>query len=178
MTSIRNPKPSRGPAPQPPSFCKRPFKPRLGTVIESPYTNDYLTRDRIRIGAWVNPRVDAVGKDFIETYSSGGFDWSIAHGALAASERRETLLRECDRYGVELILGDGAYKNPAVATAKYFDYRCFAGTYITDEPGTNQYDQFAEICSTYCQETSGKLPYINLIPMNAKGIFVEVEKLM
>jgi hypothetical protein len=141
----------------------------LGTVIESPYTNEYLTRDRIRIGAWVNPRVEAVGKDFIETYSSGGFDWIIAHGALAASERRETLLRECDRYGVELILGDGAYKNPAVATAEYFDHPSFAGTYITDEPGTDQYDQLAEICNTYYQETSGKLPYINLLPMYANA---------
>ena len=141
----------------------------LGTVIESPYTNEYLTRDRIRIGAWVNPRAEAVGKDFIETYSSGGFDWIIAHGALAASEHREMLLRDCDKYGVELILGDGAYKNPTVATAEYFDHPCFAGTYVTDEPGTDQYDKLAEICNTYYKETGGKLPYINLLPMYANA---------
>ncbi len=141
----------------------------LGTAIESPYTNEYLTRDRIRIGAWVNPRQEAVEKDFIKTYSSGGFDWIIAHGALASLDNREMLLKDCDRFGVELILGDGAYKNPAVATAEYFDHPCFAGTYVTDEPGTDQYDKLAEICNAYYKETGGKLPYINLLPMYANA---------
>jgi len=141
----------------------------LGTAVESPYTNEYLTRDRIRIGAWVNPRQEAIGKDFIETYRAGGFDWIIAHGALAGSEHRETLFRDCDRYGVELIQGDGAYENPAVATAEYFDHPCFAGTYVTDEPGTDQYDQLAEICNAYYKETGGKLPCINLLPLYANA---------
>lgn len=141
----------------------------LGTAIESPYTNEYLTRDRIRIGAWVNPHREAIGTDFIETYRSGGFDWIIAHGALAGSEYRDTLLRDCDKYGVELILGDGAYRNPAVATAEYSDHPCFAGTYVTDEPGTDQYDELADICNTYFREARGKLPYINLLPMYANA---------
>lgn len=141
----------------------------LGTAIESAYANEYFTRDRIRIGAWVSPRQEAIGKDFIETYSSGGFDWIIAHGALADSEHREMLLWDCDKYGVELILGDGAYKTPALATAEYFDHPCFAGTYVTDEPGTDQYDEFAEICNTYYKETAGKLPYVNLLPMYANA---------
>jgi hypothetical protein len=148
---------------------KTAIQTALGTAIESPYTNEYLTRDRIRIGAWVSPRPEAIGKDFIETYRSGGFDWIIAHGALAGAETREMLLRDCDRYGVELVLGDGAYKNPAVATAEYFDHPCFAGTYVTDEPGTDQYDELAEICNTYYRETGGKLPYINLLPMYANA---------
>lgn len=141
----------------------------LGTLIESPFTNEYLTRDRIRIGAWVSPGPEAIGKDFIEVYSSGGFDWIIAHGALAGSEFRDMLLRDCDRYGVELILGDGAYENSAVATAEYYDHPCFAGTYVTDEPGTDQYDELAEICNVYYRETDGKLPYINLLPMYANA---------
>ncbi len=148
---------------------KAAIQAALGTDIHSPYTNEYLTRDRIRIGAWVNPRPEAIGKDFIETYSSGGFDWIIAHGALAGSDNREMLLRDCDRFGVELILGDGAYTNPAVATAEYYDHPCFAGTYIADEPGTDQYDKFAEICNTYYKETGGKLPYVNLLPMYANA---------
>ena len=140
----------------------------LGTNYESPYTNEYLTRDRIRIGAWVNPRRDAIGEDFIKTYSSGGFDWIIAHGHLAGSEK-QMLLRECDKYGVEAILNDGAYRNPVEATAEYFDNPCFAGTYITDEPGTDQYDKLADICNRYYRETDGKLPYINLLPMYANA---------
>ena len=148
---------------------KAAIQTALGTAIESPYTSEYLTRDRIRIGAWGNPRQEAIGEDFIETYRSGGFDWIIAHGALAGSDYRKTLLKDCDRYGVELILGDGAYKDPAVATAEYFDHPCFAGTYVTDEPGTDQYDKLAEICNTYYRQTAGKLPYINLLPMYANA---------
>jgi len=147
---------------------KATIQTALGTVVDSPYTNAYLTRDRIRIGAWVNPRNEAIGDDFIKTYSSGGFDWIIAHGALAGS-KKEMLLRDCNKYGVELILGDGAYKNPVEATAEYFDYPCFAGTYVTDEPGTDQYDKLADICNKYYKETGGKLPYINLLPMYANA---------
>ncbi len=150
-------------------LLKAAIQNALGTTIESPYTNEYLTRDRIRIGAWVNPRQEAIGEDFIETYRSGGFDWIIAHGALAGSKHRDRLLRDCDKQGVELILGDGAYTNPAVATAEYFDHPCFAGTYVTDEPGTDQFDSLAEICNTYYQETGGKVPYINLLPMYANA---------
>jgi hypothetical protein len=140
----------------------------LGTVVDSPYTNEYLTRDRIRIGAWVNARKSAIGDDFIRTYSSGGFDWIIAHGPLAGS-KREMLLRDSDRYGVEVILNDGSYKNPVLATAEYFDHPCFAGSYVTDEPGSDKYDKLAEICNTYYRETHGKLPYINLLPMYANA---------
>lgn len=141
----------------------------LGTFIESPFTNEYLTRDRIRIGAWVNPQDQVIGSDFIETYHSGGFDWIIAHGALAGAEHRDMLLRECDKLGIEVILGDGAYSDPAVQTAEYFDHPSFAGTYITDEPGTDQYNSLAEVCNKYYKETGGKLPYINLLPMYANA---------
>jgi hypothetical protein len=56
-----------------------------------------------------------------------------------------------------------------VATAEYFDHPSFAGTYVTDEPGTDEYDKLAEICNTYYKETDGKLPYINLLPMYANA---------
>jgi len=151
------------------SVLKTAIQTALGTFINAPYAHEYFTRDRIRIGAWVSPRSEAIGKDFVETYSSGGFDWIIAHGPLAGSDHREMLLRDCDRYGVELVLGDGAYTNPAIATAEYFDHPCFAGTYVTDEPGTDQYDELAKICNTYYKETGGKLPYINLLPMYANA---------
>ena len=140
----------------------------LGTTIDSPYTNEYLTRDRIRIGAWVNAHKYAIGDDFIKTYSSGGFDWIIAHGPLAGS-KREMLLRESDKYGVEVILNDGSYRNPVLGTAEYFDHPSFAGSYVTDEPGTDKYDELAEASNRYYRETHGKLPYINLLPMYANA---------
>ena len=57
----------------------------------------------------------------------------------------------------------------AVATADYYDHPSFAGTYITDEPGTDQYAKWAEICKAYRRDTQGKLPYINLLPMYANA---------
>ncbi len=148
---------------------KSAIQAALGTATESPYPSEYFSRDRIRIGAWVAPRPEAIGKDFIETYSSGGFDWIVTHGPLADTSHREMLLRECDKYGVELVLGDGAFNNPGVATAEYYDHPCFAGTYVTDEPGTDQYDELAKISNAYVKETGGKLPYINLLPMYANA---------
>lgn len=148
---------------------QRAVQVALGTAVETPHTNEYITRDRIRIGAWVSPRAEAVGKDFIETYASGGFDWIIAHGALGGSEYRDMLLRECDKYGVELVLGDGAFNDPGVATAEYFEHPCFAGTYVTDEPGSDEYDKLAQICNTYFKQTGGKCPYVNLLPMYANA---------
>lgn len=145
------------------------IKQALGSAVDSPYTNAHLTRDRIRIGAWVNLRAEAIADNFIAEYRSAGFDWLIAHGALAGADRRDWLLRECDRHGVELILGDGAYRDAAAATADYFEHPSFAGTYVTDEPGTEQYAELAEICKKYSRETGGKLPYINLLPMYANA---------
>ncbi len=140
----------------------------LGTSIDSPYEKEYFTRDRIRTGASVNLRTDAIGDDFIKTFSSAGFDWIIASGSLTGPYRR-TLLRDCALYGVEVIMGDGGYNNVAVSTAEYFDHPCFAGTYVTDEPGTDQYEKLAEICKAYIRDTGGKLPYINLLPMYANA---------
>ncbi len=57
---------------------------------------------------------------------SGVSKWGVylIHSSIAldSPEKREMLLTECDKYGVELILGDGAYANPAVDTAEYFDH--------------------------------------------------------
>ena len=144
-------------------------KTRLGVCRSSNYTNEYLTRDRIRIGAWVSVSDEVFRNDFIKTYAQGGFDWIIAHSGAASPKNRDILLNDCDQYGVELILNDGAYHNPVEQTAEYFDHPCFAGTYITDEPGTDQYGKLAEICNQYVKQTGGKIPYINLLPMYANA---------
>ena len=143
---------------------ERFFGPRFITS----FTNEYITSDRIKIGAWVNLTDAVFDKDFVKTYSEGGFDWMIAHSVGGSDAKTRRLLDDCDKYGVELILGDGAYTNPAWQTAEYFDRPCFAGTYVTDEPGTDDYDRLAAICNKYVEQT-GKVPYINLLPMYANA---------
>ena len=140
----------------------------FGTRSNTSYTNEGITRDRIKIGAWVNLTDAVFDKDFVKTYSEGGFNWMIAHSVGGSDAKTRRLLDDCDKYGVELILGDGAYTNPAWQTAEYFDRPCFAGTYVTDEPGTDDYDRLAAICNKYVEQT-GKVPYINLLPMYANA---------
>ncbi len=140
----------------------------FGTLYDTPLTNEYITRDRIKIGAWVNLTDAVFDKDFVARYNAGGFDWIIAHSVGGSGTKIQRLLNDCDKYGVELILGDGAYLNPAQQTAEYFDHPCFAGTYVTDEPGTDDYDRLAAICNKYVEQT-GKVPYINLLPMYANA---------
>lgn len=140
----------------------------FGTLYKTLFSNDFITRNRIKIGAWVNLTDAVFDKDFILRYRQCGFDWMIAHSVGGSDEKTRRLLDYCDLFSVELILGDGAYTNPAWQTAEYFDRPCFAGTYVTDEPGTDDFDRLAAICNKYVEQT-GKVPYINLLPMYANA---------
>lgn len=140
----------------------------FGSRFITSFTNEYITSDRIKIGAWVNLTDAVFDKNFVERYRQCGFDWMIAHSVGGSDEKTRRLLDYCDLFSVELILGDGAYTNPAWQTAEYFDRPCFAGTYVTDEPGTDDFDRLAAICNKYVEQT-GKVPYINLLPMYANA---------
>ena len=140
----------------------------FGSRFITSFTNEYITSDRIKIGAWVNLTDAVFDKSFVERYRQCGFDWMIAHSVGGSDEKTRRLLDYCDLFSVELILGDGAYTNPAWQTAEYFDRPCFAGTYVTDEPGTDDFDRLAAICNKYVEQT-GKVPYINLLPMYANA---------
>ena len=140
----------------------------FGSRFITSFTNEYITSDRIKIGAWVNLTDAVFDKNFVERYRQCGFNWMIAHSVGGSDEKTRRLLDYCDLFSVELILGDGAYTNPAWQTAEYFDRPCFAGTYVTDEPGTDDFDRLAAICNKYVEQT-GKVPYINLLPMYANA---------
>ncbi len=140
---------------------------QFGCIISSPFSPEYFTRDRIRIGAWGHFNPHILDSKYIQTYSDCGFDFLIASGGESSSSTKSLLLNECDRLGIEVFLNDGAWRSPMM-TAEYYDHPSFCGHYITDEPGSDDYEKLGEICKNY-QNTIKKTAYINLLPMYANA---------
>ena len=134
----------------------------LDVLIDAPFDADYFGRERLRIGAWGNFRPADFNDEYMRTYADCGFDFLIAMPGVPT----KTLLQTSARHGVEVYVNDGGFANPETATAEYCDWPNYAGHYIVDEPGSDDYDKLAAISKRYTDAT-GKVPYINLLPMYA-----------
>lgn len=139
---------------------------RFGCKISSPFSSEYFTRDRIRIGAWGHFNPQVLDTEYIRTYHDCGFDFLIGTGG-ESGNMKQLLFRECDALGIEVIVNDGAWRDPA-RVAEYYDHPSFGGHYITDEPGTEDYRKLGDICSEYHNKIK-KMAYINLLPMYANA---------
>ncbi|MBR4753524.1 MAG: hypothetical protein IK077_17395 [Thermoguttaceae bacterium] len=136
----------------------------LGVVVNSRYSPEYFTRERIRVGAWGNFRPVDFDDEYMRTYADCGFDFLLAMGGIPTSK----LLAAGDKYGVEVYVNDGAYRKPLAGDAEYVDHPSYTGAYVTDEPGSDDYDKLAAVCNPYKQAT-GKEAYVNLLPMYANA---------
>ncbi|MDO5309810.1 MAG: hypothetical protein Q4G03_10040 [Planctomycetia bacterium] len=136
----------------------------LGTRVISTYTPEYFQRERIRIGGWGNFQSRYMSDDVMRAYADCGFDFMLALNGAAPID----FLKAGDRYGFEVYVNDGSYQQPEVGANEYYDHPSFGGCYVTDEPGTDQYDRFAALCNPYAKIT-GKTPYVNLLPMYANA---------
>ena len=134
----------------------------LDVLIDSPFEADYFGRERLRVGAWGNFRPADFNDEYMRTYADCGFDFLIAMPGVPT----KTLLQTSAQHGVEVYVNDGGFANPETATAEYCDWPNYAGHYIVDEPGSDDYDKLAAISKRYSDAT-GKVPYINLLPMYA-----------
>ena len=130
---------------------------------------EHFSRDRIRIGAWGNFRPVDLSEEYLQTYASCGFDWLLAMHSISGGFLREPLFQWCDKYGIEVYLGDGGYIDPVEKTASYASHPSYQGHYVTDEPGSDDFDGLAEKCNRYVKQTGGKVPYVNLLPMYANA---------
>lgn len=136
----------------------------LDASISSPFSKEYFTRERLRIGAWGNFNPGDFGDEYMKTYADCGFDFLLPFVSAPTNE----LLTLCDKYGIEATVNDGSYRNPVAGTREYFDHPSFTGCYVVDEPGSDAYDALAKDCNNYAKET-GKRPYVNLLPMYANA---------
>ncbi|MDO4629859.1 MAG: hypothetical protein Q4C70_11805 [Planctomycetia bacterium] len=144
------------------------FRERCGCDISSPFSPEYFTRKRIRIGAW-NLAAEKLDAQAVQNYHDCGFDMLIATGAESSSRNLPFLLRECDANGIELYVNDGGWHAPKTAGEAYFEHPCFVGHFITDEPGSDAWERLGKVCRDYIAETGGKIPFINLLPMYANA---------
>lgn len=123
--------------------------------------------ERIRIGAWGIFRDGPWDPARLEDFAACGFDLLIAtpHDSSFGGK----LLTACDDLGVDVYLNDGlAVAQPERAGREYADHPSYAGGYLTDEPGTDAYPRWGAIARAY-HAASGKVPYINLLPMYANA---------
>ncbi len=142
---------------------------QLKIYPETSLPASWFTRDRIRIGAWGNFRPVDLDENYIKTYRDCGFDWLIAMSDISGGDKRSDLLRWCNKYGIEVFINDGGFRDPENRTAEYCDQPSYAGHYVIDEPGSNSFDKLAAICNSYKKATGGKTPYVNLLPMYANA---------
>ena len=147
------------------------------------YTHEYITRKRIRVGIWNFDTVFANQKCMQEMVNLG-VD-TIFHGdATMNRATRETTLRIADELGVEVYvndfsIGDGgngekwtpekiANFDFAKMVSTYAHHPSFAGNYIIDKHGTEDFPWVAEITKKY-QEQTGRTGYITLLAKDANA---------
>lgn len=136
----------------------------LGTNVASPYSREYFQRDRLRVGAWGNFRPGDFDEEYARTYADCGFDFVLAMGGIPTRD----LLTYGDKYGFEVYVNDGSYREPLVGDAEYCDHPSYTGAYVTDEPGSDDYDKLAAVCNPY-KKATGYEAYVNLLPMYANA---------
>ncbi len=134
----------------------------------SPYSSEYFTRKRIKIGSWANFDPEKVDEAYIRDYADAGFDWIISMPEISSEPCRSRLFSLCNKYGVEVYINDGAFNQVPNGVAEYFDTPCFTGHYVIDEPGSDDFDRLSEVCNAYTAKM-GKVPYVNLLPMYANA---------
>lgn len=140
------------------------IRDELHTNVESEYSREYYTRDRIRVGAWGNFRALDFDEDYMKTYADCGFDFLLPFVGTTSVN----LLNLANKYGVEVYVNDGSYAQPLVGDAEYCDFPNYTGCYVTDEPGSDAYDKLAAKCNPY-MEATGLQAYVNLLPMYANA---------
>lgn len=136
----------------------------LGTNVASPYSREYFQRDRLRVGAWGNFRPGDFDEEYARTYADCGFDFVLAMGGIPSQK----LLKYGDKFGFEVYVNDGSYREPFVGDAEYCDHPSYTGAYVTDEPGSDDYDKLAALCNPY-KKATGYEAYVNLLPMYANA---------
>ncbi|MDO4586773.1 MAG: hypothetical protein Q4C95_05675 [Planctomycetia bacterium] len=129
---------------------------------------EWFTRDRIRIGAWASIDPVKIGEEGLRRLADCGFDLLIGVPPISNPVERQKFFDRCSRFGMEVYYNDQGQTNPEEAAADYFDSPAFGGHYITDEPGSDDFDKLAKICNDYIEQT-GKIPYVNLLPMYANA---------
>jgi len=145
-------------------------------AVNTLYTNntrEYITRDRIRIGAWMYNPIMSDTKNF-QTFIDAGFNM-VASMNMGGSIEKEALFDLADKHAVEMLSGSMPTKlaettaTPSRMNAAIYEHPSFNGAYLNDEPGTEQYAELSTLANQFIEEMNGRIPFINLLPMYANA---------
>ncbi|MCL2517080.1 MAG: hypothetical protein FWF15_00825 [Oscillospiraceae bacterium] len=142
------------------------------------FTNEYIMRNRIKIGAWsyVSPGVTEEG---MRLFTEAGLDYVIIGEGTRDPVLREKMLTLADEYGVETLVLD--YQHfitaekvegrpcPVEHSKDYAHHPSFAGHYFGDEPGSDDLVWMGKAANEYSAVMPGKTPFMNLLPMYANA---------
>lgn len=155
---------------------------------ETEYTNEDITRKRIRLGVW---SFEFSSKDEVDQLKELGVNL-ICTGSGAANENVWNL---CDKYGIEIFMQDYPLSSTPKKdengnelrdennktysefkpvdlkklTAEYADRPSFGGHYFADEPGTFDMEWIGDAIDEYNGEFPDKTAFVNLLPMYANA---------
>lgn len=145
------------------------------------YTHEYITRDRIRVGIW-DFDTQFANERCMKEMAELGVDAIFYGKATQNRATRETTLRIADELGIEVFVNDfnlvknGKAERWSDEKIDSFDFKAmvstyehhpsFAGNYIIDEHGTDDFEWVAKITNKY-QKDTGRVGYINLLPKYA-----------
>ncbi|MBE6688339.1 MAG: S-layer homology domain-containing protein [Ruminococcaceae bacterium] len=142
------------------------IKSVLNVKIDSPYTDEYFRRDRIKLGTKGSfEPYFVMDTEYMNRVKDCGFDWIIATGAVSGGEIGSALLNFADKNGIEVYLTDNAHKDYS-NSLEFCERPSYTGTYVFDEPGVDEMAQLAEIANDYLENT-GRDPHVNLLPLYA-----------
>ena len=132
------------------------------------YSKEYFTRERIKFGVKGAFNVDSVTDEYLENFRDCGFDLVQPVPANSHGEIRDRLLDFFDENGIEAYLDDRDVCLDMDIVSQYAHHPSYCGTYIKDEPGTDEMPEFAERAKKYV-EINGRYPHVNLLPMYANA---------
>ena len=136
--------------------------------MEKKFDKEYFTRDRIRLATKGSFQPQLVSDEYLQIFADCGFDWVVVNPQNAYGEVRDKILDFCDKNGIEVYLDDRRTCFDADARKEYEHHVSYCGSYINDEPGTDEMENLAAEAKKYIDDT-GLTPLINLLPMYANN---------
>ena len=128
----------------------------------------HFARERIRLGGWGMTAGNVWSRRQARDFAACGLDFLIANGRDSGGDAG-ALLAACDEEGIEACMHFSVVGTDLTKVGlAHEDHPSYRGLYLTDEPGTDAYDSWGKLAKD-CREKTGKMPFINLLPMYANA---------
>jgi len=149
----------------------------IKSVLGVFYGNSSFENSGIRIGAYANFDTDTLNEPLLYAYLSAGFNSMFLSNEVAGGDKRDFVLGYCDRHGIDAVVPFDYMTSDLSEVSEYCNHPSFCGSFVSDEPGTNEFDILAESSEIYSEKYSGEKFVSNLLPLYASEAQLEYGKL-